>query len=106
MTSSKRISSSDGTAGWTGGGSTGLRVSKLFDASSVPLVGGMINGVLSNIAIDYLPWWNSEAGSATREPEISIEFDLFNDSDEAAMINFIFINTIVPHNKWIQYHLF
>lgn len=88
-------------AGWTGGGSSGMRISKMLDASSIPLVGGMINGILSNVAIDYLPWWNSEAGAPVREPEITIEFDLFNDTDQAAMINFIFVNTIVPHNKWI-----
>ena len=65
------------------------------------MVGKMLNGIFGNIAVDYLPWWNAEAGSRTKEPEITIEFDLFNDSAKAAMINFIFINTIVPHNKWI-----
>ena len=48
-----------------------------------------------------MPWWNAENGSKTQEPEIEIKFDLFNDSAEAAMMNFIFVNTIVPNNKWV-----
>lgn len=104
--SSKRISGSEGSPGWTGANSTGMRLTSLLKMDSLPMVGKMLNGIFGNIAIDYLPWWNAEAGSKTKEPEVTIEFDLFNDSAKAAMINFIFINTIVPHNKWIQYHFF
>ena len=103
---SKRILNSEGAPGWTGGSSSGMRLTSLLKTDGISVIGKMINGILGNVAIDYLPWWNAEAGSATKEPEITIEFDLFNDSAEAAMINFIFVNTIVPHNKWIQYHLF
>lgn len=103
---SKRILNSEGAPGWTGGSSSGMRLTSLLKTDGIPLIGKMINGILGNVAIDYLPWWNAESGSATKEPEITIEFDLFNDSSESAMINFIFVNTIVPHNKWIQYHLF
>lgn len=68
---------------------------------NIPFLGNMIKGILGNIAIDYLPWWDADAGSKTREPEVSIDFDLFNDTAEAAMTNFIFVNTIVPHNRWV-----
>lgn len=103
---SKRIASSEGMPGWTGGSSTGMRLTSLLNTNSLPGIGKLINGILGNVAVDYLPWWNAESGSATKEPEVTIEFDLFNDSAEAAMTNFIFVNTIVPHNKWIQYHFF
>lgn len=103
---SKRITGSEGAPGWTGAKSTGMRLTQMLKIDSIPLISNLLNGLLGNIAIDYLPWWNSEAGASTKEPEVTIEFDLFNDSAEAAMTNFIFVNTIVPHNKWIQYHIF
>ena len=62
--------------------------------------------ILGNIGIDYMPWWDAASGSLTKEPEVNIKFDLFNDSADAAMKNFIFVNTIVPNNKWIQYNMF
>jgi len=37
---------------------------------------------------------------------VQIKLDLFNDTAEAAMMNFIFVNTIVPNNLWIQYGMF
>ena len=83
-----------------------MRLTSLLKTDSIPVVGKLINGIFGNIAVDYLPWWNSEAGSSTKEPVVQISFDLFNDSNKAAMINFIFVNTIVPNNKWIQYHFF
>ena len=48
-----------------------------------------------------MPWWDAAGAFKTREPEIEITFDLFNDTAESSMINFIFVNTIIPNNKWI-----
>jgi hypothetical protein len=31
---------------------------------------------------------------------------LFNDTAEAALNNFIFVNTLVPNNMWVQYNMF
>lgn len=103
------LHSGDGKAGWTGGGDDimsagGFRVSDFM--KKIPLVGSLANMILGNIGINYLPWWNANSGTSTKEPEISIKFDLFNDSAEAALVNFIFVNTLVPNNKWIQYNMF
>lgn len=103
------LHSGGGMQGWTDGGSDfmsagGLRLSGLL--GKIPVVGNLANMILGNIGINYTPWWNAETGSKTKEPQIEIKFDLFNDSFEAAMNNFIFVNTIVPNNKWIQYNMF
>ena len=109
-TDSKRIISSEGgMAGWTNGGTDfmsagGLRISDAL--SKIPLIGNIANMILGNIGINYMPWWDATSGSKTTEPQVDIKFDLFNDSADAAMKNFIFVNTIVPNNKWIQYNMF
>lgn len=106
----KRIASSEnGMNGWTDGGSDlmsagGIRVSDAL--SKIPLVGNIANMILGNIGINYMPWWDATSGTKGKEPQIDIKFDLFNDNYEAAMKNFIFINTIIPNNKWIQYNMF
>ena len=82
----------------------GLRISDAL--SKIPLIGNIANMILGNIGINYMPWWDAASGSKTKEPLIDIKFDLFNDSADAAMKNFIFVNTIVPNNKWIQYNMF
>ena len=104
----KAIYSSSGSAGWTSGGDImsvgGFRISGLLN--KIPVIGGIANMILGNIGINYMPWWNAEAGSNTKEPEVNIKFDLFNDNAKSAMDNFIFVNTIVPNNRWIQYNMF
>lgn len=108
--SSKTIlASGGGMQGWTDGGSDfmsagGFRISELL--GKIPGVGNIANMILGNIGINYMPWWNADSGSKTKEPQIEIKFDLFNDSYNAAMANFIFVNTLVPNNKWIQYNMF
>lgn len=104
-TSSKSILDSDGgMAGWTDGEATGFRASGLL--SKIPAIGNMVNKVLGNIAINYMPWWDPINGTKVKEPLVEIKFDLFNDSRDAALMNFIFVNTLVPGNKWIQYNMF
>lgn len=97
-----------GMDGWTTGGgdfSSGFRISGLL--SKIPGIGGMLDTLLGNIGINYMPWWSPKAGTeAAKEPEIEIKFDLYNDSAKAAETNFIFVNTIVPGNKYIQYNMF
>lgn len=98
---------SEGHAGWEGDGLNGgfRLVDKGLD--SLPFgLGTVAKALLGNIGISWTPWWDAAKGNATPEPEVSVKFDLFNDTAEAAMMNFIFVNTIVPNNKWIQYGLF
>lgn len=108
-TSNKTIlASGGGMSGWTDGGDMlsqgGFRISEFL--GKIPVIGSLANMVLGNIGVNYMPWWNAESGSKTKEPQIEIKFDLFNDNDEAALANFIFVNTLVPNNKWIQYNMF
>lgn len=105
----KRIlASGDGKKGWGDGSdfmsAGGFRVAGLLN--KIPLIGNIANMILGNIGINYMPWWNAESGAKTIEPAVNLKFELFNDSYEAALANFLFVNTIVPNNKWIQYNMF
>ena len=106
--SSKNIINSNGSAGWTSGGDMlsdgGIRISDML--GKIPGVGNLANMILGNIGINYMPWWNASAGAKTKAPEVDIQFDLFNDTAEAALNNFIFVNTLVPNNMWVQYNMF
>lgn len=57
--------------------------------------------ILNRAKINYMPKWDS-SGSGMVE-ELAVTFDLFNDTADAAMQNFIFVNTIIPNNLWMQY---
>jgi hypothetical protein len=46
-----------------------------------------------------MPRWNP-SGSGKCE-QIGFSFDLFNDTMDAALKNFIFVNTIIPNNLWM-----
>lgn len=105
----KRIlASGGGNKGWGDGsdimGAGGFRISNIL--GKIPVIGNLANMILGNIGINYMPWWNAESGSKTVEPAVNLKFDLFNDSLEAAINNFIFVNTLVPNNKWVQYNMF
>lgn len=101
--SGKQMYQSDGYPGWK---QDGLR---LLPPHLSKLPGG-INDILGkmfgNVGFSWMPWWNAEDGNATLPPEVVIEFDLVNDTADSALMNFIFVNNIVPNNKWIQYGLF
>ena len=109
MCEGKPIMSSDGKSGWGDDsdlmGSGGFRIDKILN--KLPGVGHVANMLLGNIGINYTPWWNAESGAkASAAPEINITFDLFNDNVDKALFNFIFVNTVVPSNRWIQYNMF
>lgn len=108
MSDGKIIMMSDGMAGWGDGsdfmGAGGFRVTGFLD--KIPLIGTIANMILGNIGINYMPWWNAESGSKVAEPEMTVKFELFNDNIYKALINFIFVNTLVPSNKWLQYNIF
>ena len=97
--SGKIVESSNGQSGWdTKHGIAGLQTSQNS------IFGTLLNYMGKNIRINTTPVWGGDEGSAF--PEISIEFDLFNDSHEQAINNFLFIHNIVPKNKFLQYHLY
>ena len=102
-TNSKHMYSSDGTPGWDDDAGFSVLPKSV---SNLPLIGGLLGKMFGNMNISFMPWWNAQKGNASKEPTITVQFDLFNDTEEAAITNFIFVNTIVPNNKWIQYGLF
>lgn len=107
--SDKMIMHSSGMSGWTDGGddimsSGGFRLSNLL--GKIPGIGNLANMILGNIGVNYMPWWNAGSGAKTKEPQIEITFDLYNDNVDSALYNFIFVNTLVPNNRWIQYNMF
>lgn len=57
--------SAQGDKGWEGGKAIGVGNSFL---SKIPLVGDILNSVLGNIQINYMPWWDSGKGSGTQPP--------------------------------------
>ena len=71
---------SDGSKGW-GAGTIALQGDdgKSF-LSKIPFVGDMLNSMLGNIRINYMPVWNSKDGYKTAHPAIEVKFDLFNDT--------------------------
>lgn len=105
--SDKLIYSSNGHNGWEG---AGISISQ--EVKNIPVIGSILGsifnktlGIFDNLRISYMPYWKSEKGQDAH-PDIKIEFELINDTVESAIANFIFVNTIVPNNKIIQYGLF
>ncbi len=98
---SKRLYSSDGTPGWGTAGYEFLPPA----LKGIPILGDVLGKMFGNVRVSFMPWWDSSKGNAA-EPEIEVKIDLFNDTNEAALINFIFVNTLIPNNKFIQYGLF
>ena len=102
--SGKFIDSSNGNEGWnTKRGLAGLTTSENS------FLGSIVNYFGKNIRINTSPTW--DGADATTPVEIKIDFDLYNDSfvsdsDETSIMNFIFVNTLLPGNKWLQYHIF
>ena len=75
-------------------------------------IGGGGNGLLSkaigyfgdNIKVSMTPTWD---GAAEEEgTTIGFTVNLFNDSVDAACINFVFVNTLLPGMMFTQYHIF
>lgn len=93
----KLLYTSAGSAGW--GDSAGF-ISHILDSAK-----SILGSIIPNIGISMTPWWNTSSGQGTFEDEVVVNFDLYNDGKEQAMKNFIFVNTIIPNNKWLQYGL-
>ena len=74
-----------------------------LSTSENTFLGTMINWFGKNIRTNITPTWDGPQDTPTK---IDIDFTLYNDDIKSAMKNFIFVNTIVPNNKWLQYHIF
>ena len=100
----KLMYNSDGAPGWNTADSGWRFLPKSLQ--SLPGIGQLLGKMFGNIGISWMPWWDATTGNATPEQPVNVAFDLFNDTNEAALINFIFVNNLIPNNKWIQYGLF
>ena len=98
--SNNAMFTSDGMPGWTG--NSGMRILPDF-AKSIPILGKMLDSLFGNLGINFTPWWDASKGSETKAPEVEFKFSLFNDSAEAAVTNFVFINSLIANARWIQY---
>lgn len=65
------------------------------------MVGPGFGDLMRRIKIDHMPRWDAHING--KLGQITLSFDLFNDTKDAALKNFIFINTIIPNNLWMQY---
>lgn len=74
-----------------------------LDTKGDSLLGTAINWFGKNIRMNINPTWDGPQDTPTK---FDIEFTLYNDDIDSAIKNFIFVNTIVPGNKWLQYHIF
>lgn len=89
---------SDGAPGWDAGG-----IDLLFG----PLANmDLVKTLFGNVRVHYMKTWDAKEGSSTPGEAIQVTFDLFNDTAEAAVNNFMFVNTLIANNKWIQYNVF
>ncbi len=72
---------------------------------SIPIIGKVISRVMNTISISTTPIWDPSKTSKDG-PTTTCKFKLFNDTVEAALMNFIFVNTIGPNNMWYNYSIF
>ena len=94
------IMKSDGTYGWSGG-----------NQSDFGLIDKAINGVGENsitklllgntVKVNMMP--SFQPTGEARGESFTINIDLINDSDEAAINNFLMCHTLFGNNRWLQY---
>jgi len=97
--SGKVVDMSNGSEGWnTQHGFAGV------GTSENTLVGVLLNFIGKNVKFNTTPTWD---GNTTHDyPAIEVQFDLFNDTQDAALNNFVFLNHIMPKNRFTQYHIY
>lgn len=85
---------------------------KGWDAGKIDLMFGplaqsqLFKTFFGNVRVHFMKTWDAVEGSQTPNDAITVTFDLFNDTINAAINNFIFVNTLIANNKWIQYNIF
>lgn len=95
----KILYQSDGTQGWNKDNGIGG-----MNTGGNSMLGQVFNYLAGNIKVNTTPTWTPKDESQPTKVEMT--FDLYNDTLDGALKNFIFINTIVPNNKFLQYHVY
>lgn len=88
---------SDGKHGWPIAPGTG----DLSVKDAQTWMGKLFNWLGGNVKIVTEPIWNASYDSSSTK--IDIDINLFNDTYEHAINNFLFVNTIIPSNMPLQY---
>lgn len=94
------IMKSDGTYGWSGGNQSdfGLIDKAITGVGESPITKLLLgNTVKVNMMPSFQPTGEARGESFT------INIDLINDSDEAAINNFLMCHTLFGNNRWLQY---
>lgn len=94
------IMKSDGTYGWNGGNQSdfGLMDKAIAAVGESPITKLLLgNTVKVNMMPSFQPTGEARGESFT------INIDLINDSDEAAINNFLMCHTLFGNNRWLQY---
>lgn len=95
----KILYQSNGTIGWNKDNGIGG-----LNTAGDSVAGQIFNYIGGNIKVNTTPTWTPADGNTPIK--ISVTFDLYNDTSDGAVKNFIFVNTIVPGNKFLQYHIY
>lgn len=95
------ILESDGTYGWGDDNTSDFPLIEAIGHKFTGAAAALMPGLGSTIKVNAMPSFNP-SGSA-RSTEFTISFDLINDSDEAALNNFLMCHTLFGNNRWLQY---
>lgn len=95
------IFESDGTYGWGDDNGTDFPVLDVLGNKAQSLVGLVSSGLASTIKVNAMPAFSPTGSAAATSFDVHI--DLINDSEEAAINNFLFCHTLFGNNRWLQY---
>ena len=95
------IFESDGTYGWGDDGGTDFPFLDVLGNKAAGLVKAIAPGLGSTLKVNAMPSFSPTGTAASTSFEI--HFDLVNDSDEAAIYNFLLCHTLFGNNRWLQY---
>lgn len=95
------IFESDGTYGWGDDNGTDFPLLDVLGDKARSLVGLASSGLASTIRVNAMPAFSPTGSAAATSFDVHI--DLINDSEEAAINNFLFCHTLFGNNRWLQY---
>lgn len=85
------------------GGGFESRGFEKYKGSQFGVLGALLKFFMKNIRFNTTPVWGTD--QQEQFPAIEVDVDLFNDTPEAAANNFVFVNSIMAKNRFIQYHI-
>lgn len=96
----KEIYDNKGSTGWESKGEFGLN----FGDGEKRTILKALAPILNNIKVNAQPIW--KPATSPEFSKIDVTLDLFNDTLDSAISNFLFIHTIIPNNMWMQYGVY